>query len=322
MSSDRTQSRSPPEESAPPAKVRAYLELVRLPNVPTAIADVAMGFLFVRLTVGPEDGWTLGMLVAASGLLYAAGMVLNDLFDFQTDLEQRPDRPLPSGRVSRRAAGWLGWGLLLAGVVSAWLAAVIEGNSRPGVVAALLAGCVGLYDGYLKRTPLGPPTMGTCRMLNVLLGMSVAATPFRDEHWLVAGAVGTYIAGLTWLGRTEYRRSSRMHLLAATVVMMLGIGLLAWLPNCTENLVELIRLQPNRWRLLMAIVGMLIGWRCLRAVIEPTPYRVQAAVKHGILSLVVLDAAACFAACGLFWAVIILLLLVPAMFLGQWIYST
>ena len=49
--------------------------------------------------------------------------------------------------------------------------------------------------------------------------------------------------------------------------------------------------------------------------------------KQCILSLILLDAAVCysvrgFAGPGIPWVLLILLLLVPTMFLGRWIYST
>ena len=34
-------------------------------------------------------------------------MVLNDVFDAEVDAREQPDRPIPSGRVSRRAAALL-----------------------------------------------------------------------------------------------------------------------------------------------------------------------------------------------------------------------
>jgi hypothetical protein len=46
------------------------------------------------------------------------------------------------------------------------------------------------------------------------------------------------------------------------------------------------------------------------------------AVRLGILSLVVLDAAACFVVRGLPGAVIVLALLVPTVVLGWWIEAT
>ncbi len=62
--------------------------------------------------------------------------------------------------------------------------------------------------------------------------------------------------------------------------------------------------------------------RPVAAIAEPIPKRVQLAVKECILSLVVIDAVACYAVRGVPWAVVILLLLLPTLFLGRWIYST
>jgi hypothetical protein len=49
---------------------------------------------------------------------------------------------------------------------------------------------------------------------------------------------------------------------------------------------------------------------------------VRAAVTQCVLSLVMLDAVACYAVRGIFWAGLILLLLLPAMFLGRRIAVT
>ncbi len=286
------------------------------------MADVVMGFLFTHAVFGRGDGWILGLLVAASTCLYAAGVVLNDVFDFEVDARERPQRPLPSGRVSRSAAGWLGWELLVVGMALAWFAGSLAGDFRPGVLATLLAGSIVLYNALLKRTVVGPLAMGACRMLNVLLGMSVAAGSWRDEHWLVAASIGTYIVGVTWFARREAGRSSRWQLALATAVMLSGIGILSLVPGRTEDLVPILREEPGRWTLLMAVLAALVGFRSVRAVIEPASYRVQMAVKQCILSLVVLDAAACFVVGGLTGAVVVLLLLVPMVVLGWWIEST
>src|SRR5947208_1792551 len=76
-----------------------------------------------------------------------------------------------------RVASRLGSGLLAAGVVLAALAGLPGESFRaaPGILAVLLAGAILLYDGVLKGTWAGPVAMGTCRFLNVLLGL--AAVP-------------------------------------------------------------------------------------------------------------------------------------------------
>jgi 4-hydroxybenzoate polyprenyltransferase len=103
--------------------------------------------------------------------------------------------------------------------------------------------------------------------------------------------------------------------------MMGGVALLGLLPEWAAP-GELFFSRPVQWRLLIFLLGLVIATRCLIAVIDPTPRAVQRAVRQGILSLVFLDAAAVFAYDGLYWAMLILLLLVPINVLGRWIYST
>ena len=57
-------------------------------------------------------------------------------------------------------------------------------------------------------------------------------------------------------------------------------------------------------------------------MLAPSPVQVQAAVAQSILSLIILDAVACFAVRGFFWSIVILLLLLPAMYFGKWIDLT
>ena len=214
------------EPSAPPKRhspLRAYLQLLRLPNVFTAVADVAMGYLVAG---GGADNWPLlAALGTASAALYLAGMVLNDVFDVELDATERPTRPIPSGRISLPAARQLGVALMLLGVVSGGIAAVLAGQVWPGIVAVALAALILAYDGWLKPTLLAPLAMGGCRLLNVLLGMSTTCGPWHGYYLLIAGGVGVYIAGVTWLARTEAATSRRGHLLAATLVLLAGLAL-------------------------------------------------------------------------------------------------
>lgn len=296
----------------PGVPFRALLELLRFPNLFTAAADVAMGVLFVTPLVEPSDTIALAALVGASCLLYAAGVVLNDVFDVYLDARQRPERPIPSGRMPLGLARVLGWLLVLAGITLGWTGAAVSGQWGPGVIVLLLAACILLYNAFLKATPAGPVAMGACRALNVLMGMSVLTTAWQLHHGLVAGAIGVYVAGITWFARTEAERSRRLPLALATGVMLAGMALLALLPWTEAPLVRQLELQPQRWYFFLGILGLMIGWRFVRGVVQPSPATVQAAVQHGILSLVFLDAAAAYAVRDMGAAIAILLLLLPA----------
>jgi 4-hydroxybenzoate polyprenyltransferase len=124
----------------------AWLQLLRLPNVFTAAADVTMGFVVTQRGLEPVRDFA--MLVAASCLLYLSGMVLNDVFDAEVDAVERPERPIPSGRVSLRAATIAGWGMLVWGVALAWLVSINANDWRPAVVASLLASVIVFTMGH------------------------------------------------------------------------------------------------------------------------------------------------------------------------------
>jgi len=312
-----------PESRSPIEIFRAYLELVRAPNIFTAMADVVMGFLFANPPPFVSDqGLILALLVGASSCLYAAGVALNDVFDAEIDSLERPERPIPSGRIPLDTARRLGRGLLVVGVILAGTAAAVAASPRTGILGLVLAGCIVLYDGVLKRTPLGPLAMGACRTLNVLLGMSACLSPWGPGHWLAAAAIGVYIAGVTWLARGETGAASRWQLTLATLVIMAGIAMLFVLPPWVEKCVPLLQLEPQRWYLLIGVLGAFTALRCFQTVAEPEPEVIQAAVKHCLLSLVILDAAICYVVWGLWGAIVVVVFLAPILILGRWIYST
>ena len=307
--------------------IRGYMDLTRLPNVFTAMADVSMGLL---IALPPGDEWVpagrdfiaWALLAVSSGLLYTAGVVLNDVFDLEHDRQKRPERPLPSGRVSIPAAQRLGWALLWIGVAVGTGSGLLFGNLRAGAVATLLAFAILLYNGWLKRTPLGPLSMGLCRTLNVILGVAVVAMPLERGFLLAAAAIGVYVTGVTWFARREAEYSNPLQLGLATTIMASGITLLIWLPQVSDRAMPALRDSPQRWYMLVGILGALIVWRCLKAIVEPTPHMVRMAVTQCVMSIIMLDAVACYAVRDVYWASSILLLFVPAMLFSRWIEVT
>ena len=298
-------------------RLLSLARLVRLPNVFTAPADIGLGLFAAGGRAPPAAALLLPL---ASAALYCGGMVWNDYFDLEQDRRERPFRPLPSGAASLSAARWLGVGLLAAG----WLLAVPAGrhadgfDPAPAVIAGLLVGAILLYDRWLKRTPAGPLGMGACRFLNVLLGTSAVGAevvPWALRLHL-AGVVGLYIVGVTWFARTEARTSDPAQLRRAAAVMAaaLALGLLVPLHLADGTASPL-------FPYLLVGFAFLVGLPAQRAWSKPEPARVQAAVKRAVLGLVALDAVLATAVAGSA-GLLLLLLLPPAVVLGQWLYST
>src|SRR5262245_13729627 len=293
-----------------------YARLVRLPNLPTALADIALAALAVGAL--PERWVGFLLLLSSSACLYMAGMVFNDVFDAEEDRRERPDRPIPSGQVHAREAVLLGVVLLVFGVLFAFAAgsALVQlGQAtswvRPPLVALLLVVAILAYDGGMKHTALGPAVMGLCRFLNVMLGVTIAGGfPWPVSPHLAA-VVGLYIVGVTTFARGETGISRKSHLAVAAGVIL--VALIAALALPVHRPVDTA--SPLFVYLLVAL-GFFVGFPIARAIQQPTPSRVQAAVKRCLMGLILLDAVLATALAGTV-GLVVLVLLAPSLWLNR-----
>lgn len=279
----------PPSRQAAAAAdrpLRAYLELLRPANVATALADVLAGS---AVATGGRLSAPLAWLLASSACLYAGGIVLNDYFDRDLDARERPERPIPSGRVAGRAAGALGAALLALGIAASAVAGVV-----PLAVAVVLALAVLSYDAWGKHRPfIGPVNMGLCRALNLGLGMSLAPAVL-GASWALGLVPLVYIAAVTMVSRGEVGGSKRPVALAAFTLVAVVVAALAWLASTARGPVHTNAgdLAPWHQAIALALVGWL-AWRVLpafwRAAANPLPAPVRHAVRTGVLALVLVD---------------------------------
>lgn len=161
--------------------MRSWLELLRISNLPTVWTNVLAGgviansALFGGRSLGFPAGTMIVVLISGS-CLYLAGMVLNDVFDLKIDRQERPSRPIPSGRVSRRSAAMLGTILLVVGASLPWTISI-----ETGITALVLAGLVVLYERSHATTPWSVLVMAACRAgLYVMAVFAVVASAVAD----------------------------------------------------------------------------------------------------------------------------------------------
>ncbi|MDR3623018.1 MAG: UbiA family prenyltransferase [Paludisphaera borealis] len=297
------------------------LQLIRLPNVAAAGADSLAGWLLVGGALNAPARWL--PLVGASMSLYAAGMALNDWFDVEVDRLERPGRPLPSGRVSPRVAAGIGWGGLALGLLLA--AAGVGGAVATLIVAALLATTIVGYNAGLKHTVLGPEVMGSCRGLNMLLGMSAAPALGGPAAWLAAGSFGLFVAGVTWISRSEMKTGETRNLLIGLALQnlaFLGLAGAALSPRRFPTPPVDPPLIPVEGLLVLVVVALTVNLAASRALREPSPRFLQGAVKTGVLSLVWIDVALVASIRGPQAALAVALFWPPAFVLARWLYST
>jgi 4-hydroxybenzoate polyprenyltransferase len=302
--------------------IRAYAELIRLPNVFTAIADVAVGILGAWALADqqvPATWWFAACaLTICSASLYSAGMVWNDVFDYSIDERERPDRPLPSNRILRKHAIVLGFLLFLAALGLAGCAGFGREKWSPLPLAMGLALVVAIlaYDGWLNHTAAGPLAMGLCRFLNVLLGLSLWPGKLGPWSLCLAGPVGVYAAGITWFARTETSPGRRGGLIGGALAMLAALLLSLMVPEVLPSARGSVF-----FRYLLALTGFWVGLAVWQAIEAPTAERVQLAVTRAILGIIGLDAALATGLAGP-PGLVLLLCAIPAVLVGRWIYST
>ncbi|WP_020384950.1 SCO3242 family prenyltransferase [Kribbella catacumbae] len=253
-------------------RLRDLAELVRAPAALTVPGDVLAG----AVAAGNLRPARVAGLAASSVCLYWAGMALNDWADRQVDAVERPDRPIPSGRVSARTALGLAGGLTAAALSLSALA----GRGPAIRTTALLAATAWGYDLGGKNTPAGPLLMATARSLDVLVG----AGDRRRKAWAPAVAVGAHILGVTAMSRGEVYGSTPLPArgaLAATTVI-------------TAGTVAGARGVPGLVTAgLAGLFATSVGPAQAAAAQDPTAGRLRAAVGAGIHGLVPLQAAWC-----------------------------
>lgn len=280
--------------------LQGYLKLARPANLPTAAADIVTGAaiagLFASLPLEATIWSDFIALIFASVFLYAGGVVFNDFFDFKIDKIERPERPIPSGVVSLKAAAIFGMVLMVLGIGLAFFA-----NSISGSIALVLTLSILIYDAFSKNYSfLGPLNMGLCRSLNLLLGMSLL---LQFDYWLIALTPLVYISAITMISQGEVHGNNKNNIAFAGVlylIVLLGIVLasLYW---------DLQTLQALPFLLVFVF---LIFKPLIKAYHENSSENIKKAVKAGVISLIVMDA--CIAVAFSFWWVgLLILLLLP-----------
>ena len=178
---------------------RAWVTLLRPPNLLTVPGDPLAGYLLAAAGTAAIAGPALAAVLAASLLLYAAGLLSNDYFDRAEDARDRPSRPIPSGAVPPSA-------VLIAALILSGLGLAAAACAGPDAlaVAAVLCGLVWVYNvGAKRHAPAGVTTMGFCRGVNLVLGAAAAGHPMAPPVLWAAGGLVVYIMAVTHVARGE-----------------------------------------------------------------------------------------------------------------------
>ena len=162
----------------PSKKINGLIRLFR-PELPLAAGIcVTAGQI---LAVGRLPSLQVGILgFVCVFALSGAALILNDYFDYEVDLVNHPDRPLPSGAVTRADVIGLTAATTLVGLIAAWVLGL------DALLLSVFIWLIGfLYNWRYKRTGLPG---------NIMVCASVGAT-------FIFGAVSVHAPGMGSCGR-------------------------------------------------------------------------------------------------------------------------
>ncbi|MEU0536176.1 UbiA family prenyltransferase [Amycolatopsis tolypomycina] len=129
-----------------------------------------VGMAGAALPPGPPAWWQPALAWAAATLGWVAGHYLGDYFDRDLDAISKPQRPIPSGRLSARTAWWTGSALAAAVLVT-----LVAVNWRVSVLALVTVAVMVAYSAVLKSRGLsGNLARGTATALALVCGALLA----------------------------------------------------------------------------------------------------------------------------------------------------
>jgi 4-hydroxybenzoate polyprenyltransferase len=288
-------------------KILVYLRMTRPANVVTSVADVLAGAAIAGFfSAEAFSGHILAiiMLCVSTACLYGGGIVFNDVFDANLDKIERPERAIPSGRVSIKQASIFGSVLLLAGTIIAALVSPVS-----GLLAFAIAFFALLYNKIAKHHYFwGPLNMGCCRGLNLLLGVSIITMALSQWYFLAIVPI-IYIFSITMISRGEVHGGSRINLYIAAILYCIVTSILlcfSYLNN--KLLLSAIILIPFLWMIFRPL---------FKAIQNPIGKNIGGAVKAGVISLILMDAAWAATFSNIYTAIIIACLLPISLLLAK-----
>ncbi len=179
-----------------------YFKLVRIPNIFTTFSNILLGYIFFT-NIDHFEFYVIFELISVSAFLYIGGMIQNDYFDIKIDEKERPSRPLPSDRISKKNALIL---IYISFSYSIIISFIIGWYTL--IITITMVTLISLYNKFLKNTIWGCINMGIIRSLNVLLGASqsiffIAGGMFDTRFIIPLLSEFLYVSSITILSWNE-----------------------------------------------------------------------------------------------------------------------
>jgi 4-hydroxybenzoate polyprenyltransferase len=214
----------------------ALFSMGRVSNLPTILSNVTVGYY---LGGGRIHSMPLPWLfsIAAIACFYEGGMFLNDICDYSVDLQERPERPLPSGQLTQFSASLIALLLFLLGlgIVAYFLPQAL-------FFSILLIGLIITYNLVHTQFGMAPLLMGACRGSIYLIAATAAGWTgwtgwtglisdrafILDSVLIMSLGLTLYIAAVSYIARDELKASVGKVRKVQRVSAFVLLGVILW----------------------------------------------------------------------------------------------
>ena len=274
-----------------------YLQLVRIPGIFTALSSVMIGYFFSLSETGVVS---FPFLFLTSGMLFCSGMIFNDYFDLQIDKKERPDRPLPTKKISKQNALLLGVIFL---ILANFFAYVVGYYSL--IISLIMTILIISYNYKLKFISfLGIFNLSFIRFLNILLGFSILSITFDVIQYAIP--IGIFVGGISILAKNESDLIKPIYKKLNNIFILITIG-------------SVSVLLINNFQIESLIFLGLFSIMQLYALFEK---KIQNQITLQLLSIILLDAILISILVSFYASILVSLLIIPAYFIAKKLYFT
>jgi hypothetical protein len=301
-------------------QIKNYLTLIRFPNLFTLPSNVFAGYFSTHIQNAIEIN-SIVLVILVSVCLYAAGVIFNDVADRQTDRKERPNRPIPSGKITQRNAILLALLLIVISITVSYFISVAT-----LIIVFVLITFIFLYDFVLKNSLFGPAVMSATRVLNIVLGSSPNLSNSIDGETdyvfyrlgLVCISEFIYILGITAISKYEINENQsfkvgRLHALLFLSPVIIGV-----------YAVSIGLFNNNTWIYLFIFGSFILSMlKVTTSKVPMTNAMLQKTISLLIIGIIVHDAVYIGGSLdSWYFGMSIFVLLVPAILLGKRFYVT
>ena len=296
-------------------KLKAWLSLMRFPNLFTVPGDAVFAYLIVD---GKTDSPLFIFVIFAVLSFYIFGLITNDIADLEPDRRERPGRPLPSGMISIKSAKFAAFIFGFAGL----LLSALCGKGTFFAAVALIT----LIYGYNCRVKhvflLGPASLALCRLMGLVMGLFAAHSRMLNSDIFFPAVIFliTYIFWISVSAQVEVEEGRRKTVLSgAWMITALSVLWIAAGFYFSLDMIDIMGEITPSICFAMILSILLAGSTLKNILILHVNYKtskVPSFIGDSVRNLILFQSSVCAFAGFMDEAFYLLLLFVPA-----WIFS-